>query len=91
MTTQPPRIFSLGNLLTILLAVVTATGMFFVMDARSQTNTRYITELKVDFREVEDAVNELEKEQVRTDTRYDTVISLLSKIDTRLERIEASN
>lgn len=83
------NLFSFGNLITILFGVMTATGMFFVMDARSQNNQDDIVEIKRDMDHVQFAIVELQKDQVRGEEQYNTVIQLLAKIDTRLERIEA--
>lgn len=94
MTVQPPRYnnwFSFGNVITIVFGIVTATGMFFVMDARSQSNRTYITEIKRDLKDVQDDVVNLEKEQARADERFGSILGLLERIDTRLERIEAGN
>lgn len=94
MTVRTPKYnnwFSFGNVITILFGVITATGMFFVMDARSQSNRTYITEIKRDLKDVQDDVVNLEKEQARADERFGSILGLLERIDTRLERIEAGN
>lgn len=93
MTVQTPKYqnwFSTGNLITIIFGVVTATGMFFVMDARSQANSNYILEIKTDIKDIREDVSILEKEQARSDERFGSILGLLERIDTRLQRIEAN-
>lgn len=94
MTVHTPKYnnwFSFGNLITIIFGIVTATGMFFVMDARSQTNATYISEIKDDLKVVHSDINNLQLEQARADERFGSILGLLERIDTRLERIEARN
>lgn len=93
MTVQTPKYnnwFSFGNVITIVFGIITATGMFFVMDARSQANSDYIVEIRRNIDTIEKNVTELEKEQVRADERFGSILGLLERIDTRLERIEGN-
>lgn len=94
MTISPPKYtnwFSFGNILTVVFGAITAMAMFIVMDERSKNNLTYITELRKDLKDVQDDVGNLEKAQARSDERFSSILGLLEKIDTRLERIEAHN
>lgn len=79
---------SVGNLLTIFLGVMTAVGMFFLTEARSQGNFGDINELKADYSDLENRIRVVETEVARADERFGSILSLLSKIDLRLERFE---
>ena len=91
MTEIKPRYanwISAGNILTILFGVITATGMYFTLNAQAATNARDILEIKQDLKEAESQIRDLETEQARSDERFSSILGLLEKIDTRLARIE---
>lgn len=89
---EKPRVtpyISTGNLITIFFGFVTAAGMFFMMDARSQNNADDIVALMAEVESHDDKINDLYLTQARSDERFNSILELLSRIDQRLEKIEA--
>lgn len=84
------RSISIGNLIQILVMVIGLASAWFLMDGRSKSNTEHLVNLKRDFEIVEDRIRYLETEQAKADVRFDNILGLLNRIDTRLERIEAN-
>jgi hypothetical protein len=77
-----------GNILTVTLGALTAVGMFFITEARSQSNLNDIDEIKLEYSALENRTRVVENELARADERFGSILSLLSKIDLRLERFE---
>jgi hypothetical protein len=94
MTSLTPKYnnwFSFGNILTIGFGAVTATAMFFVMDARSQQNSKDITEIKRQVDENEDEINDLKLNDVRLFEKLDNIFLGVTKIEAHLERQRGGN
>jgi len=94
MTVPTPKYnnwFSFGNLITIGFGVITATAMFFVMDARSQQNTKDIVELQGQVDENEDHIQSLKLNDVRLFEKLDNIYLGVTKIEAHLERQRGGN
>lgn len=94
MTVPTPKYnnwFSFGNVITIVFGIITATAMFFVMDARSQQNTRDIVELKNQVEENEDEIGDLKLNDVRLFEKLDNIFLGVTKIEAHLERQQGGN
>lgn len=94
MTVQTPKYnnwFSFGNVVTILFGIITATGMWFVMDARGKENARDIVELKAEVRDNEDEIENLKLNQVRIFEKLDSIYVGVTKIEAHLERQDRGN
>lgn len=84
------RNISLGNLIQILVVCVGFAAAWFAMDLRSQANTSEIVAARLELKEIEERLRNVENDQARSDERYNNLLTLLSRIDARLERIEAA-
>ena len=82
---------SVGNLLQILVLLVGLTSAWFVMDTRSKINSGYISEIRTDVADLQTRMREVERSQARSDERFSNILTLLARIDKRLERIEQNN
>jgi len=91
---------SFGNLVQLGVLLVGITGGWFIIDGRSQGNQQGVKEIKalvtqMDLRQaeyqkdVDVRLRSLENQWVRSDERYTSILTLLGKVDGRLERIEA--
>ena len=90
------RSISVGNILQIVVLVASVMFAWSTMDQRSQKNTEAVSatkaeiiEVKEDVQRLRDEVRRLEIDQVRSREQYNNLVELLTKIDARLERIEA--
>lgn len=93
MTDRAPvytRQISFGNILQILALVIGLGAGWFAMDHRSQTNTEQVIKARAELEEIEVRLREVERDQARADERYSNMLTLLARIDARLERIEAA-
>jgi len=91
MNIQTPKYgnwLTFGNVLTIMFGVISATGMFFIMDARTQSNERYIVEIRSDVSKVEEDVRVLQTDSARSEEKYIAIFNLLNRIDSKIERLE---
>lgn len=90
---------SLGNILTLIGGLFVAASLYFTLDGRSIANERTAAEIRVEMRrevidlqtELKDLKKEvitLQTDQARYDERFVSVLSLLERIDARLQRIE---
>ena len=79
---------SLGNLLTILAMAVAGLGGFFALDARSDENSRDIAEIEAVQSAADARIRGLENSNIRSEERYTALISILSRIEARLQRME---
>lgn len=91
---------SFGNLVQMGVLLVGITGGWFIIDGRSQGNQAGVLEIKAlvlqmdqrqaDYqKDVDVRLRFLENQWVRSDERYTSILTLIGKIDGRLERIEA--
>lgn len=79
---------SFGQVVQILVLVTGFAGSFFLMQARTEENARRLDVQKDVITRVDARVRTLEVSAARSDERFDNILSLLSRIDSRLERIE---
>lgn len=95
-----PWSISLGNVLQILITTAVVAGAFYTVDQRSQTNAREIereAEQRAELRDqvsrdivaLEGRVRSLEQSFARSDERLANILTLLGRIDNRLEKFEA--
>jgi hypothetical protein len=88
-----PKI-SVGNLIQIGVLLVALTFGWAEMESRSDQSEKEIARLQASIDQfagtLELRVRTLESSAVRSDERVANMISLLSRIDSRLERIESS-
>jgi hypothetical protein len=91
------RQISVGNIIQIAVVIVGISTAWFAMDYRSQGNSQAIlgisidlVQLQKDIKSYQIELRELEKDQIRADERYSNMLTLLARIDSRLERIEAA-
>lgn len=98
MTAKPEftRNISFGNVLVLVGMIVTGTATFVAVDARTQANAAEIArsvaeidEAALRVADLERRTRALENELARADERFSSILGLLSRIDARLERIEA--
>lgn len=91
--------WSIGNIIQIILICAGGLGMFFTLQADVSANTnnlaRLETALSVEIQErrtereaVRTQVRTLEQSSIRSDERMQNILTLLARIDHRLERIE---
>jgi predicted nuclease with TOPRIM domain len=96
---------SLGAIIQIVILIVGMAVSWAIMDARSQQNTEAIRDVKEQIERlpndlkgefdgktvrIEERVRSLENTAARSDERFSNLIALLSKLDSRLERIESA-
>jgi hypothetical protein len=89
------RSISVGNVIQIGVMIIGLTVGWITMDMRSQGNTQALQALGTDITSIQDDIDGfdarmrvVETEQARADERFGSILSLLSRIDARLERIE---
>lgn len=80
--------FNLGHLLQILSLVIAATIGWITMDHRTTTNAKRLD--VVEARDAEQSVRlrNIETTQARADERFISIMSILGRIEGRLERME---
>jgi hypothetical protein len=80
--------FNLGHLLQVGATLVAVAVGWSVLDTRSQSNATAIAAIHVQLRDSENRLRVVEIQVTRADERYNAILDMLSRIDTRLERIE---
>ena len=92
---QMTRTISIGNLLQIGAMVVAVVGGYFALEAKTSENAGRLQRLEdahlktVERGERRDRrIQGLETSQARDDERLSNILTLLARIDGRLERIE---
>lgn len=94
MTDHPNRFphyantFSTGNVIQILITVAAVSGAFVTLDGQAERNKSDISRISAEQGTLESRIRILENQSVRSDERLSSVLTLLSRIDQRLERIE---
>lgn len=94
-----PWSVSLGNVLTIGTTLILVSGYFFTTDNRTQANAKSIDDLSLvvgelsqslrgELIDIESRLRTLEQKDARNDERLTNMLALLSRIDSRLERLE---
>lgn len=94
-----PWSISLGNVLQIATTLIIVAGFFFTTDNRTQANAKAIDDLSTvvgelsqqlrsELLDVESRLRTLEQKDARNDERLTNMLALLSRIDSRLERLE---
>jgi hypothetical protein len=78
----------LGHLLQVGATLVAVAVGWSVLDTRSQSNATAIAAIHVQLRDSENRLRVVEIQVTRADERYNAILDMLSRIDTRLERIE---
>lgn len=86
-----PWSISLGNVVQILATTVVVAGAFYSVSQRSQQNAESNARLNGELATLEARVRSLETEFARNDERLTNILTILGRIDTRLERIEDRN
>lgn len=87
MTVEPPRYnnrISAGNLITMIVGLVTATGMWFVMDERGKRNQSDIKELEALVAENVEEINDLKLNDVRLFEKLDNIFVGVQRIEAYL-------
>lgn len=91
---------SFGNLVQLAVLLVGITAGWVIIDGRSQSNQRGVDEIKALVvqmgdrqetyqRDTDVRLRFLESQWVRSDERNTSILTLLGRVDARLERIEA--
>ncbi|WP_157132245.1 hypothetical protein [Roseobacter sp. AzwK-3b] len=82
---------SLGSVLQICALLVAVTAGWMRYEAGIAANSRSVENLTSKVAATEDRTRDLEQNFVRQDERMTSIFALLSRIDSRLERIEMRN
>lgn len=82
---------SLGNLLQILVLVVGLAASYVVMDTRSKNNSENLQKVSTQLVSLELRLRKVEVDQARTDERFQSILTVLSSIDKRMEQFESRN
>lgn len=88
MTTEYKRQISFGNLIQIAVTLVTVTLAYAAVNATAVSNKEAIGQVTIIQTDVERRLRALETSQARSDERFSSILTYLSRIDNRLERIE---
>lgn len=80
--------FSLGNAIQIITLIGGLAVVYASLDARSKTNAEATLANRQAIAAQEVRMRTLEQNYARTDERLTSILSLLGRIDGRLERIE---
>lgn len=91
--------WSIGNIIQIVLICGGGLGMFFTLQADVSANTSNLSrveealsaeiiERRAEREAVRAQIGALERSSVRSDERWQNALTLLQRIDNRLERIE---
>ncbi len=78
--------FSLGNLINLAAMGITAAVAWGVMSERSDITHKGIQELETMQIQAEARIRQLEMNQARTDERLTSILQIVSRIETRLEK-----
>jgi hypothetical protein len=81
--------FNLGHVVQIVTLIVAMTVGWVQMDARTSSNASRLDTVEDVVSAAEPRIRELERAATRSDERLNSILTLLSRIDSRLERIEA--
>ena len=79
---------SLGNMLQIAALLVSVGAGWAVMSNSLDTQTQLIEQARIERREIDGRIRVLEAQAARADERFVNILTLLARIDARLERIE---
>lgn len=79
---------SLGNWLTMAALLASVGVGWGVMQSQNQANQLALTEVKASQADLEVRIRKLETSNAVADERFNSMLQLLKRIDSRLERIE---
>lgn len=79
---------SLGNIIQIGIIIAGLAAGYATFDARSEANNKAIVDIITDIDGFENRIRSLEQGAARSDERMSSILTLLGRIDSRLERIE---
>ncbi len=88
MTTEYKRQISFGNLIQIGVTLVTVTLAYAAVNGAAAANREDIGKVSRTQDAMEARLRTLENSQARSDERFSSILTYLSRIDNRLERIE---
>lgn len=81
---------SLGNMIQIACFIASLAAGWAILQAQGKSNTERINRAELAVSGLESRTRLLENQAARADERFTNIISLLARIDGRLERIERS-
>lgn len=79
---------SLGNMLQIAALLVSVGASWAVMSSSLDNQTLLIEQARIERRDFDSRIRVLEAQAARADERFVNILTLLARIDARLERIE---
>lgn len=80
--------WNLGTILQLVVVSAGAVAMFITLENQAKSNANDIDRNEVQLSQMQERVRTLEQSAIRNDERMQNMLSLLQRIDNRLERIE---
>ena len=80
--------FNLGHLLQIATLIIAMTVGWMEMDARTSDNAARVSAIEKEAASLRPRLRVLENTSARSEARFDSILGYLSRIESRLERME---
>lgn len=80
---------SLGNVIQVVLLLLTVAGAWFTLDNRVSNNALSIEKMGGDHQDYSNRIRSIEKEQVRSDERFSSILQSMSRIEKTIDRVAA--